>query len=77
MDDEDPIPEKKIYMVDEHNSAPCIHEDEKVGHMDPTNSKTPTSHEWDYKDNKIGIDDAMIPQVDIKNDDLPTIACIC
>jgi hypothetical protein len=49
MDDEVPITEKKIYMVDEHNTTPYLHEDEEVGHMEPTTTTTPTSYEKDYK----------------------------
>ncbi|KAK1612219.1 hypothetical protein QYE76_035892 [Lolium multiflorum] len=67
MDDEAPITEKKMYMVHKDDDiTPCLQEDECVGHMDPTTSTTPTSNESDYKDNYIGVDDAMIPLVDMK-----------
>ncbi|KAK1694626.1 hypothetical protein QYE76_011323 [Lolium multiflorum] len=65
MDDETPIMEK-MYMVHEDDDiTPCLIEDEHGGHMEPTTSTTPTSYERDYKGNKIGVDDAMIPLVDM------------
>ncbi len=75
MDDETPIMEK-MYMVHEDDDiTPCLLEDEHGGHMEPTTSTTPTSNESDYKGTYIGVDDAMIPLVDMKNDELPPIAC--
>ncbi|KAK1648712.1 hypothetical protein QYE76_066517 [Lolium multiflorum] len=65
MDDETPIMEK-MYMVHEDDAiTPCLLEDEHGGHMEPTTSTTPTSNESDYKGTYIGVDDAMIPLVDM------------
>ena len=65
MDDETPIMEK-MYMVHEDDDiTPCLQEVKDVDHMDPTTSTTPTSNESDYKGNNIGVDDAMIPLVDM------------
>jgi len=72
MDDETPIMEK-FHLVDEDDAIPI--DDEEIGHMEPNTSTTPTSYEWDYKGNNIGVDDAMIPLVDMKNDELHPIAC--
>ncbi|KAK1681436.1 hypothetical protein QYE76_042284 [Lolium multiflorum] len=65
MEDEFPIMEK-MYMVHEDDDiTPCLQEVKDVDHMDPTTSTTPTSNESDYKGNNIGVDDAMIPLVDM------------
>ncbi len=65
MDDETPIMEK-MYMVHEDDDiTPCLLEDEHGGHMEPTTSTTPTSYERDYKGTYMGVDDAMIPLVDM------------
>ncbi|KAK1601894.1 hypothetical protein QYE76_017599 [Lolium multiflorum] len=75
MDDETPIMEK-MYMVHEDDDiTPCLQEVKDVDHMDPTTSTTPTSNESDYKGNNKGVDDAMIPLVDMKNDELLPLAC--
>nr|XP_051216091.1 uncharacterized protein LOC127333725 [Lolium perenne]XP_051216092.1 uncharacterized protein LOC127333725 [Lolium perenne]XP_051216093.1 uncharacterized protein LOC127333725 [Lolium perenne]XP_051216094.1 uncharacterized protein LOC127333725 [Lolium perenne]XP_051216095.1 uncharacterized protein LOC127333725 [Lolium perenne]XP_051216096.1 uncharacterized protein LOC127333725 [Lolium perenne]XP_051216097.1 uncharacterized protein LOC127333725 [Lolium perenne]XP_051216098.1 uncharacterized p len=64
-EDEFPIMEK-MYMVHENDDiTPCLQEVKDVDHMDPTTSTTPTSNESDYKGNNIGVDDAMIPLVDM------------
>ncbi|KAK1601957.1 hypothetical protein QYE76_027062 [Lolium multiflorum] len=69
MDDETPIMEK-MYMVHEDDAiTPCLLEDEHGGHMEPTTSTTPTSYERDYKGTYMGVDDAMIPLVDMKIDE--------
>ncbi|KAK1648966.1 hypothetical protein QYE76_066771 [Lolium multiflorum] len=66
MDDETSITEKKMYMVHEDDAiTPCLFEDEHGGHMEPTSSTTPTSYERDYKGTYMGVDDAMIPLVDM------------
>ncbi|KAK1602018.1 hypothetical protein QYE76_027123 [Lolium multiflorum] len=65
MEDEFPIMEK-MYMVHEDDDiTPCLQEVKDVDHMDPTTSTTPTSNESDYKGNYMGVDDAMIPLVDM------------
>ncbi|KAK1608439.1 hypothetical protein QYE76_032112 [Lolium multiflorum] len=66
MDDETPIMEK-MYMVHEDDDiTPCLLlEDEHGGHIEPTTSTTPTSYERDYKGTYMGVDDAMIPLVDM------------
>jgi hypothetical protein len=65
MDDKTPILEK-IYMVHTHDdTTPCLQDDEYFGHMESPTSTTPTSNECDYKGNNIGVDDAMIPLVDM------------
>nr|XP_051180964.1 uncharacterized protein LOC127295095 isoform X2 [Lolium perenne]XP_051180965.1 uncharacterized protein LOC127295095 isoform X3 [Lolium perenne] len=66
MDDETPIMEK-MYMVHEDDDiTPCLLlEDEHGGHVEPTSSTTPTSYERDYKGTYMGVDDAMIPLVDM------------
>ncbi|KAK1681462.1 hypothetical protein QYE76_042310 [Lolium multiflorum] len=66
MDDETPIMEK-MYMVHEDDDiTPCLLlEDEHGGRMKPTTSTTPTSYERDYKGTYMGVDDAMIPLVDM------------
>ncbi|KAK1681465.1 hypothetical protein QYE76_042313 [Lolium multiflorum] len=65
MEDEFPIMEK-MYMVHEDDAiTPCLLEDEHGGHMEPTTSTTPTSNESDYKGTYMGVDDAMIPLVDM------------
>jgi hypothetical protein len=56
---------EKMYMEDEDDATPWIHQDGEVGHMEAPTSTTPTSHERDYKGNNIGVDDAMIPLVDM------------
>ena len=63
MDDETPIMEK-FQLVDEDDAITI--DDEEIGHMEPNTSTTPTSYEWDYKGNHKGVDDAMIPLVDMK-----------
>nr|XP_051207592.1 uncharacterized protein LOC127323515 [Lolium perenne]XP_051207627.1 uncharacterized protein LOC127323551 [Lolium perenne] len=69
MDDETPIMEK-MYMVHEDDDiTPCLIEDEHGGHIEPTSSTTPTSYERDYKGTYMGVDDAMIPLVDMKIDE--------
>ncbi|KAK1601998.1 hypothetical protein QYE76_027103 [Lolium multiflorum] len=70
MDDETPIMEK-MYMVHEDDDiTPCLLlEDEHGGHIEPTSSTTPTSYERDYKGTYMGVDDAMIPLVDMKIDE--------
>ena len=56
---------EKMYMEDEGDATPCLH-DEQVGHMDAaTSTTTPKSHEWDYNGTHMGVDDAMIPLVDM------------
>ena len=75
MDDETPIMEKMYMVHKDDDTTPCFLEDEHGGHMEPTSSTTPTSNESDYKGTYIGVDDAMIPLVDMKNDELPPIAC--
>ena len=53
------------------DATPWIHQDGEVGHKEASTSTTPTSHERDYKGNNIGVDDAMIPLVDMMTcDDL-------
>ena len=53
-------------MEDEDDATPCLHEYVQVGHMDAaTSTTTPTSHERDYKGTHMGVDDAMIPLVDM------------
>ena len=37
----------------------------QVGHMEVTTTTTPTSHERDYNGTHMGVDDAMIPLVDM------------
>jgi hypothetical protein len=65
MEDEFPIMEK-MYMVHEDDAiTPCLIEDEHGGHMEPTTSTTPTSYERDYKGTYMGVDDAMIPLLDM------------
>ncbi|KAK1681471.1 hypothetical protein QYE76_042319 [Lolium multiflorum] len=65
MEDEFPIMEK-MYMVHEDDDiTPCLQEVKDVDHMDPTTSTTPTSNESDYKGTYMGVDDAMIPLVDM------------
>nr|XP_051184036.1 uncharacterized protein LOC127298121 isoform X2 [Lolium perenne] len=57
---------EKMYMVHEDDAiTPCLIEDEHGGHMEPTTSTTPTSYERDYKGTYMGVDDAMIPLVDM------------
>ncbi|KAK1681163.1 hypothetical protein QYE76_042011 [Lolium multiflorum] len=64
-EDEFPIMEK-MYMVHEDDDIPpCLLQDGHVDHMDPPTSTTPTSNESAYKGNNIGVDDAMIPLVDM------------
>ncbi|KAK1580766.1 hypothetical protein QYE76_037337 [Lolium multiflorum] len=64
-EDEFPLMEK-MYMVHEDDDiSPCLLRDGHVDHMDPPTSTTPTSHESAYKGNNIGVDDAMIPLVDM------------
>nr|XP_051207205.1 uncharacterized protein LOC127322837 isoform X2 [Lolium perenne]XP_051207206.1 uncharacterized protein LOC127322837 isoform X2 [Lolium perenne] len=66
MDDETPIMEK-MYMVHEDDDiTPCLLlEDEHGDHIEPTSSTTPTSYERDYKGTYMGVDDTMIPLVDM------------
>jgi hypothetical protein len=55
-----------MYMVHEDDDiSPCLLQDGHVDHMDPPTSTTPTSNESAYKGNNIGVDDAMIPLVDM------------
>nr|XP_051183961.1 uncharacterized protein LOC127297785 [Lolium perenne] len=69
MDDETPIMEK-MYMVHEDDDiTPCLIEDEHGGHVEPSSSTTPTSYEREYKGTYMGVDDAMIPLVDMKIDE--------
>ncbi|KAK1605356.1 hypothetical protein QYE76_029029 [Lolium multiflorum] len=64
-EDEFPIMET-MYMVHEDDDiSPCLLQDGHVDHMDPPTSTTPTSNESAYKGNNIGVDDAMIPLVDM------------
>ncbi|KAK1558224.1 hypothetical protein QYE76_017771 [Lolium multiflorum] len=63
-EDEFPLMEK-MYMVHEDDISPCLLQDGHVDHMDPPTSTTPTSNESAYKGNNIGVDDAMIPLVDM------------
>src|SRR5664279_2482023 len=60
---------EKMYMDDEVGATPCLHQDGQVNHMKAPTTTTPTSHERDYKGTNIGVDDAMIPLVDMMNDD--------
>jgi hypothetical protein len=61
---------EKMYMVDEEVAIPCIYQDDDgVGHLEAPTTTTPTSHERDYKGNDMGVDDAMIPLVDMMNCD--------
>ena len=45
-DDETPIMEKMFMVHQDDDITPCLHEDEHVGHMEPstTTSTSPTSH---------------------------------
>ncbi|KAK1628337.1 hypothetical protein QYE76_002652 [Lolium multiflorum] len=64
-EDEFPLMET-MYMVHEDDDiSPCLLQDGHVDHMDPPTSTTPTSHESAFKGNNIGVDDAMIPLVDM------------
>jgi hypothetical protein len=64
-EDEFPLMET-MYMVHEDDDiSPCLLQDGHVDHMDPPTSTTPTSNESAYKGNNIGVDDAMIPLVDM------------
>ncbi|KAK1601970.1 hypothetical protein QYE76_027075 [Lolium multiflorum] len=64
-EDEFPLMEK-MYMVHEDDDiSPCLLRDGHVDHMDPPTSTTPTSNESASKGNNIGVDDAMIPLVDM------------
>jgi hypothetical protein len=65
MEDESSITEKMYTVHKDDDVTPCLQEDEKVDHMDPTTSTTPTSYERDYKGNYMVVDDAMIPLVDM------------
>nr|XP_051180967.1 uncharacterized protein LOC127295098 [Lolium perenne] len=66
-EDELPLMET-MYMVHEDDDiSPCLLQDGHVDHMDPPTSTTPTSNESAYKGNNIGVDDAMIPLVDMMN----------
>jgi hypothetical protein len=64
-EDEFPLMET-MYMVHENDDiSSCLLQDGHVDHMDPPTSTTPTSNESAYKGNNIGVDDAMIPLVDM------------
>src|SRR5215216_6117203 len=56
-------PTDKMYMVDE-DDAITIH-DEEVIHMEANTTTTPTSYERYEQVNNMGVDDAMIPLVDM------------
>ena len=65
MEDDTPQLEK-MYMEDANEATPCLHRDDQVDHMDDASTTTtPTSHESTYKGTNIGVDDAMIPLVDM------------
>jgi hypothetical protein len=65
MDEKTPTLDK-MYMVYTHDdTTPCLQDDEHAGHMELPTSTTPISKECDYKGNNIGVDDAMIPLVDM------------
>jgi hypothetical protein len=67
MDMESPLLEKMCMVNTHDHTTPCLEDDEYVSHMEPPTSTTPTSKECDYKDNNIGVCDAMIPLVDMIN----------
>lgn len=52
-------------MVDKDDATLWLHQDGQVVHMEAPTTTIPTSHERDYKGNNIGVDDAMIPLVDM------------
>ena len=66
-EDEFPFMEKMYMVHDDDDISPCLLQDGHVDHMDPPTSTTPTSNESAYKGNNIGVDDAMIPLVDMMN----------
>ena len=60
---------EKMYMEDEDDATPWIHQD--FGHMEAPTTTTPTSHERYYKGINMGVDDESVPLVDLHNcDDL-------
>src|SRR4051812_34919046 len=58
---------EKMYMVHKDDAMPCIHQEYKVVHKEATTSTTPTSYERYHQGNNKGVDDAMIPLVDMMN----------
>src|SRR3954453_7935638 len=51
IDDETPIMETMFMVHQDDDITPCLHEDEDVVHMEPSNtsSTSPTSHDRDFK----------------------------
>ena len=60
---------EKMYMVDEDDATPWIHQD--FGHMEAPTTTTPTSHERYSKGINMGVDNESVPLVDLHTcDDL-------
>ena len=69
-------PTKKMYMVDEDDAIP-IH-DEEVAHMEANATITPTSYQRYEQGKNKGVDDAMIPLVDMMTcDDWHAMDDVC
>ena len=75
MDVEAPMMEKNMYMVQEDHITPCFDDDDDVNHVEHTTTTIPTSNESDYQGKTKGIDETMIPLVDMKNDELFPLTC--
>ena len=74
MDVGAPMMDKKMYMVQTDHITPCLYDDDDANHVEHTTTTIPTSTESDYQGKTKGIDESMIPLVDMKNDELFPLA---
>ena len=65
-------------MVDEDDPTPWLHQEDQVTDKEATTTTTSTSYERYEQCNNKGVDDAMIPLVDMMTcDDMHTMDDVC